>query len=92
MNLYARNGFVVNVVMMYMEFEKVSEKIGNTEVNTMETREHVGEIERGICVVKERALCIVSTPPFKLQHKKITIHMIYYVVMWINSLPNKNGI
>ena len=28
--LYARNEFVVNVVMMDMEFEKVSEKIGNT--------------------------------------------------------------
>ena len=65
MNLYARNGFVVNVVMMYMEFEKVSDKIGNTEVNTMATREHVGEIERGIHAVKERARLIVSTLSFK---------------------------
>ena len=39
--LYARNGFFVNVVMMDMEFEKVSDKIGNTEVNTMDAGEHV---------------------------------------------------
>ena len=43
---------VVNIVMMGMEFEKVSNKIGNTEVNTRAAREYVGEIERGIRVVK----------------------------------------
>ena len=32
--LYARNVFVVNVVMTDMEFEKVADNIGNTEVNT----------------------------------------------------------
>ena len=36
--LYARNLFVMNVVMMDMEFEKVSNKIDNTEVNTTAAR------------------------------------------------------
>ena len=65
MKLYAKNGFAVNVVMMDMEFEKVSDKIDNTEVNTTATREHIGEIERRIRVVKEKERCIVSTLPFK---------------------------
>ena len=90
--LYARNGFVVNVVMMDMEFEKFAENIGNKEVNTTTAREHAGEIEHGICVVKERERCIVSTLSSKSLHKQIVVHMIYYVAMWINSLPNKNGI
>ena len=57
--LYARNGFVVNAVTMDVEFEKVAKKIGYTEVNTAAAREHVGGMERGICVVKESAQCIV---------------------------------
>ena len=40
--IYEKNGFYVNVVMMDMEFEKVADKIGNTEVNTTSAREHVG--------------------------------------------------
>ena len=52
MKLYARNGFVVNIVMMDMEFENGSDMIVNTLLNTTDTREHVGEIERGIRIVK----------------------------------------
>ena len=40
--IYARNKFVVNVLMMDMEFEKVSDNIDNTEVNTTAAKEHVG--------------------------------------------------
>ena len=82
--LYERNGFVVNVVMMDMKFENNSDKIGNTEVNTAAAREHVGEIERGVHVIKERAQCIVTTIHFKSLHKQIVIHIIYYAMMWIN--------
>ena len=42
--LYARNGFVMNVVMMDMEFDKVSENIDNIEVNTTADREHVKKL------------------------------------------------
>ena len=41
--LYAGNVFVVNVVMMDMEFEKkVGKNIDNIEVNTTADRDHVG--------------------------------------------------
>ena len=58
----------------------------------MAAREHVVEIERVIGVIKEKEQCIVLTIAFKYLHKQILIHIIYYVVIWINSLPNKNGI
>ena len=48
------NGFVVNVVMMDMGFEKFVNNIGNPEVNSATDRMHVGEIERGIRAVKKR--------------------------------------
>ena len=41
--------------MMDMEFEKIKEKNDRVEVNTTATREHVGEIDRGIRLVKERS-------------------------------------
>ena len=42
----------MNIVMMDMEFENGSDMIVNTLLNTTDTREHVGEIERGIRIVK----------------------------------------
>ena len=63
--LNSRNGFVVNVVMMDIEFEEIANKIGNIEVNTTAVREHVGEIERRIRVVTEISRCMVSTLPFE---------------------------
>ena len=55
----------MNVVMMDIEFEEIANKIGNIEVNTTAVREHVGEIERRIRVVKEISRCMVSTLPFE---------------------------
>ena len=43
---YARGGFVVNIVLMYMEFEKIKDVLPMVEVNTTAAREHVPEIER----------------------------------------------
>ena len=92
LKLYATNGFVVNVVMMNTKLETYVDNFGNTEVNTTVARAHVGEIERVIRVVKERERCTVMTLPFKSIHKQTVIQIIYFLVMWINSIPNKNGI
>ena len=51
---YARGGFVVNLMLMDMEFEKVKDKLPLVEVNTTAAREHVPEIERRIRTIKER--------------------------------------
>ena len=47
---------ILNVLMMDMEFGNNSNNIVSTEMNTASAREHVGEIERGMHVFKERAL------------------------------------
>ena len=43
--LYARGGFVVRLVLMDMEFDKIKDLVGLVEVNTTAAREHVAEIE-----------------------------------------------
>ena len=57
---YARGGFVVRLVLMDMEFEKIKHIFDKVEVNTTAAREHVGEIERGIRLMKERSQCFIS--------------------------------
>ena len=53
--LYARGDFIICVILMDMEFEKVKDELRLIDVNTTAAREHVAEIERGICLLKERS-------------------------------------
>ena len=43
LRLYALRGFIVRVVLMDMEFEKVQDHFALVEMNTTAAREHVGE-------------------------------------------------
>ena len=65
---------------MDMEFKKIADWLENVEINTTTARDHVGEIERGIRVVKERGRAIMGVLPFESLHKQIVIHLIYFVV------------
>jgi len=55
----------------------------------------VGEIERSIQFIKERARCVVAdlrVAGFTHLHKLIVVHCIYFVVMMINAIPDEAGI
>ena len=43
--VYIRGGFIVQTMMMDMEFEKLVDLLPNVTINTTAAREHVGEIE-----------------------------------------------
>ncbi len=53
--IYVAAGFGVQMAMMDMEFEKLKTLLPHVALNTTAAREHVGEIERKIRVIKERA-------------------------------------
>ena len=64
-------------------------------VNTTAAREHVTDCERGIRTIKESARCTVSEMrrvEIKVLPKQVIIHLIYFVIMWLNGGPNENGI
>ena len=65
LQIYGRAGFVVQTSLMDMEFEKLKDLIPQLTINTMAAREHVGEIERRIRVIKERARGTMSVLPYK---------------------------
>ncbi len=75
-NLYARGGYTINLIMMDREFEKLEGLLGPVEINTTASREHVGEIERSNRIVKERVRSISSTLPSKILPKQVVIHVL----------------
>ena len=52
--VYARAGFTIQTILMGNEFEKVKDHVSHAILNTPAASEHVGNIERQICVIKER--------------------------------------
>ncbi len=78
---------------MDMEFEKLKDLLPNIALNTTATREHVGEIQRKIRVIKERrARGMIGTLPYKMLPKLVIIELLNFCVMWMNSFPVKSGV
>ena len=63
--VYALRGFVVQCVVMDLEFKAVEEH-AMVPINTSAAHEHVGEIERYVRTVKERCRCIVLEPSISI--------------------------
>ncbi|EJK60825.1 hypothetical protein THAOC_18763, partial [Thalassiosira oceanica] len=62
--LYGRGGFVIRVILMDMEFDKVADLLDLVKCNTTAAVEHVAEIERAHRTIKERARRVVAELPF----------------------------
>ncbi len=91
--IYRRGGFMIRSCLMDMEFEKLKNQMESVIVNTTAAREHVGDIERYIRVIKERGRSVTSQLPYKkCMPDQIVIHLIKFVVMWLNALPHPSGI
>ncbi len=54
---------MVQTTMMDMELDKLKELLTHVALNSTAAREHVGEIERKIRVIKERARGTINTLP-----------------------------
>jgi hypothetical protein len=90
--IYGMAGFIMQTALMDMEFEKLKDKLLNVILNTTAPREHVGEIERKIRVVKERARCTTGILPYNILPKIMIIELMHFCVMWMNSFLVKSGI
>ena len=49
---YGRGGFIIRVILMYMEFDNMDKLLENFEVNIKAAREHVVEVDRIIRTAK----------------------------------------
>ena len=83
----------MHVVLMDMEFEKIKDEFMLVYINTTAAREHVGEIECRIHIIKERCRAIIGTLPYSYYHKQVIIHLMYFVIMFLHVIPDpKNGV
>jgi hypothetical protein len=91
--LYARTGFIVRlVVMMDQEFDKVENIVHMVQINTTAAHKHVGEIKCNIRVIMERSCAIVSNLHYKILPRQVVIHLVYFSLLWLNSLPSAVGV
>ena len=90
--MYATARFVIQTALMDMEFEKLRTIMSHVALNTMLAREHIGEVEQKIRVIKERARGTFKTLPYKKLPKLMVKELLHFCVMWINLFPMKSGI
>ena len=94
--LYLQQVFRIQTVHADGEFGALKELIQNMpagpRVNQTIVNEHVPEIERRICVVKEIIRAFCHSLPFNQIPKLMTIHAILNITKMLNYFPTKQGI
>jgi hypothetical protein len=78
--------------MLDREFDKVEDTCNMVEINTTAACKHVGEIERFIRTIKERGRALMSDLPYEFLPRQVTIHLVYFAVLWLNSLLTAAGV
>ena len=79
--------------LMDMEFKKLEDGCTEVAINTTAAREHVGDVERCIRSIRDRCRGIVSELPYKKYLPDIfIIHLLRFIVLWINAFPSDSGI
>ena len=93
-NIYARGGFQVTMALMDGAFAGLHDVCNQLQVtlNTTSRDEHMGDIERYICVVKEHMRGISNTIPFKRLTHNMVMELAKAVVYWLNSVPSNTGV
>lgn len=74
MKIYTGRSFIIQSVLMDMDFKKNWEKMDQVVINTKAKKEHIAVIERRIILVKERCQHgIINTLPLKIIPKRLII-------------------
>jgi hypothetical protein len=71
---------------------KVQDHVLMLNFNTPAAGEHVGKVERRIWVTKERARGIVCPLHYPCLPQQKLIHLIHFVIVWLDNFPVVKGI
>ena len=86
--LYARGGFIVNVIFVDGEFRSLQELLPLVELNITAAREHVPEVESIIRRIKEKVRAYTSEFAYRWIPTLLLIHTVYTAVFWLNAFVN----
>jgi hypothetical protein len=90
--VYCQAGFVVRMLLMDREIEKIKDLMPMVECNTTAAKKHVSEAEQMIRVVKECVRGLIGTLHFDHIPWQMKIKFIYFFVLWLNAFPVQKGI
>jgi hypothetical protein len=74
------------------EFEKLHDHIPMLALNILAVNDHVGDVECRMRVIKEHSCDILCMLPYTRIPQNMFIHLLHFVVMWLNNFPMKDGI
>ena len=89
--IYRRRGLNVTSIYGNQEFDCIKDDF-DCNVFISDTDSHVPEIERSICVVKERVRATIHGMPFRFLPKVIIRGLVDNAVKCLNLFPTPNGI
>ncbi len=89
--VYGTGGYVIQMTLMDIDFEKLKPMLPEIALNTTAAREHKGMVKRKIRVLKERARGTFNTLPYPKLPKVMVIELMHFCAMWINSFPVRLG-
>jgi hypothetical protein len=92
LQVYHHAGFNVRTILMDGEFKKIKDLMPLVVCNTTAAKEHVSKAEQTICTIKEQVGGLLGTLPFSHIPQWMKIEFIYFMVLWLNAFPVKNGI
>ena len=92
--IYQQRGFNISNILLDGEFEPLRGSLATMgiQLNVATNNEHVPEVERYICTIKERVRCIYNTLPFQEMAPRLIIEMVKASNFWLNGFPKCNGI
>ncbi len=80
---------MVQTTMMDMEFDKLKDLLTHIALKTTAAREHVGEIEQKIRVIKGRASGTINTLPYKKLPRLMVIELLHFLRDVDDFFPGK---
>ena len=89
MLFYKNNSYEVELIDADLEFKQTKDLI-NMPMNSIDPNDYVRLAERSILTVKERARCLLHSPPFTCTPKGIVVGAMFECVNNLNRLPRKN--
>jgi len=84
--------FNISDLHAYMEFECIRNDVLPSRLNVTAADDHVGEVERSIWTMKERARTTIHGLPFKRLPKLMIQALAYHAAKGLNQFQAKNGI
>jgi hypothetical protein len=85
-------GFNISDLHADMEFESIRNNVLPSRLNVTAGNNHVGEVERSIRTMKERARTTIHGLPFKRLPKLMIQALVFHAAKGLNQFPPKNGI